>query len=56
MYLDYPKSWLHEPSNQRSIINYTLSKNDINNVLSLFKDPNYIPKPIEDKNDADLPH
>ena len=38
MYLDYPKSWLHEPTNQRSNINFTLSKNDINNVRVLFWD------------------
>ena len=43
MYLDYPKSWLHEPKNQRYNTNFTLSKNDINNVLALFKDPNYNP-------------
>ena len=48
MYLDYPKSWLHEPSNQRSNTNFTLSKNDINNVRVLFKDPNYNPIQISD--------
>lgn len=41
MYLDYPLSWIQEPVNLTPIINHTLSKNDLDNVFELFKDPNY---------------
>ncbi len=41
MYLDFPKSWLHEPINQRSKMNFTLSRNDTENIFGLLKDPNY---------------
>jgi hypothetical protein len=46
MYLEYPKSWLLEPTNQKSNVNFSLSKNDTNNIMELFKDPNYNPVKI----------
>ena len=48
MYLEYPKSWLLEPTNHKSNINFSLSKNDTNNIMELFKDPNYNPVEIKD--------
>ncbi len=48
MYLEYPKSWLLEPTNQKSNVNFSLSKNDTNNIMELFKDPNYNPVKIQD--------
>ena len=46
MYLEYPKSWLLEPTNHKSNVNFSLSENDTNNIIELFKDPNYNPVKI----------
>ena len=46
MYLEYPKSWLLEPTNHKSNVNFSLSENDTNNIMELFKDPNYNPVKI----------